>query len=115
MMSQARDWDAVAERVHGEKMMPVSRAAKLVPTNRGRRGHASAEALVRWIINGKSGIYLDGVRCNGKTWWTSAEAIRRFMADLSRAGTGKPETARVDSPAQLRRRADAAMREMGML
>lgn len=120
-----RDWKGIAERLLAEEPMPVTRAAKLVPCNHGRRGYCSANALVGWILRGKRGVFLDGYRGPGKTWWTSAAAIQRFLAELSRAESDRSASARkptpgvaapFDSPASRERRNEKAkqrLRELG--
>jgi hypothetical protein len=79
----ARDWEAIAIRIRAEGPIPVSQAAKSVKAERGRRGHVSASTLVRWILNGKEGVFLDGIRLSGETWYTSEAALARFAAALS--------------------------------
>lgn len=76
-----RDFEASAKRLAREDLLPVAHAARLIPTGTDR-GHASASALVRWIIAGKGGVYLDGVRL-GRGWLTSREALMRFAAGVS--------------------------------
>lgn len=114
-----RDWEAITERVVAENPLPVTKAAKLVPCNNGRRGHCSANALVGWILRGKKGVFLDGYRGAGKTWWTSAKAIQRFLAGLSRAESDRSARARkpalastIDSPAARHREAEKAKAEL---
>jgi hypothetical protein len=81
-----RDWPAIAGRLLNEGLISLSEAAKLLPPARRRNGgvrHCSAAALMRWILGGKRGVYLEGCRGTGKTWWTSRPAVIRFLAALS--------------------------------
>jgi len=71
----------VAERVRAEGPVSLDQAAILIPA-RNARGHTSPATLLRWIINGKSGVRLEGARVKGK-WHTSLAALQRFR---SRAG-----------------------------
>jgi hypothetical protein len=69
--------------------------------------------LVSWIIRGKRGVFLDGLKGPGKSWWTSREAIARFLAALSARAAGQVipvEPSRLDRDRQ--RRAKAAMDAM---
>jgi hypothetical protein len=83
----SRDFEAIAQRLSGEELLTVAQAARFVPRLRGRR--TSPSTLIRWIIHGKRGVYLDGIQMTGKTWWTSAAAIARFTAALTRASIGR--------------------------
>src|SRR4051812_12272111 len=83
-----RDWQRIAERITAEGPLAVSAAAKLVKAERGQRGHCSASSLVRWIVAGKQGVFLDGVRMAGETWFTSKAALVRFSAQLSEVSAG---------------------------
>lgn len=42
----------------------------------------SREALQRWALEGRSGVYLDAVRHPEKGWCSSVEAVRRFFKAL---------------------------------
>lgn len=125
-----RDWPAITERILTENPIPVTQAAKLVPSPvASRHKHVSANALVGWILRGKRGVLLDGYRGPGKTWWTSAAAIRRFLAELSKVesdrsararrdgGVGSVPASAIDNPAARHRQAEAAkvrLRAMGV-
>ena len=100
-----RDWNAISSRLAREALLPIAQAARLIPTNRGERGHTSASALCRWILHGKGGIYLDGVRMGGG-WLTSREALARFAAAIS--GQREPAPS-IPSDTERARRAAAAM------
>ncbi len=78
-----RNWPMIAKRLEGERLMTLEQAARLLPTGQGAAGHVSAQALHRWIVRGKRGCYLDAIK-PGAGWLTSAEAIGRFSAELSR-------------------------------
>lgn len=84
--TDSRDFDAIAQRLAGEDLLTVAQAARHVPRLRGQR--TAPSTLIRWIIHGKRGVYLDGIRLSGKTWWTSAAAVARFTAALTRASVG---------------------------
>jgi hypothetical protein len=97
------DADTVA-RLLAEGPLPVSRAAGLVPSTRGRKRHAST--LVRWIVSGKGGLRLEGFKDPTGAWFTSAPALSRFLAALSAIGdlVAAPRPAR-----ELQRRAAEAV------
>lgn len=85
-----RNWSLIADRLDRDGgLISVSQACKLVPAHRGRLGHVTPSALVRWIRFGKGGVYLDGVKC-GACWLTTRQALLRFMAGVSEleAGSG---------------------------
>jgi len=112
-----RNWSLIAERLERDgELLPVAKAARLVPAHSGRLGYASASALVRWIIVGKNGIQLDGLKV-GRGWVTTKSAIVRFLIACSEADAGKPQ---MTTPAELndqQRRAELAkarLREMGV-
>jgi Protein of unknown function (DUF1580) len=71
---QAKDGNRFesAGRVRREGPIPLDVAAESI------RSYASPASLLRWIINGASGVRLDGTRIGGK-WHTSLAAIGRFM------------------------------------
>lgn len=75
--------NVVVEKLEKEGVISVVEAAKMIPTNRGKRNRISAEAVVRWIKKGKGGIFLEGFQDAGKSWWTSREAVRRFFAQMT--------------------------------
>lgn len=124
MQAGERDWGLIAERLLAEDPIPVTKAAKLAPCANSRRGYCSANALVGWILRGKKGVFLDGYRGAGKAWWTSAAALRRFFAELSRVEADRsrrarkqPEVIPIGSPAALHREAERAkerLRAMGV-
>ena len=114
MSKLERDWGAIAARILSEHYMPVSKLAKTVQAERGRRGlsggddpgrrgHVSASTLIRWIVSGKEGVYLDGVRLAGETWYSSSEALVRFTAALSErsalAASGGATSSRTENEA----------------
>lgn len=103
------DIEAVAARVIADGPVPIFRLSKLVPCSRERRGgatHASTSSLIRWIVHGKKGVRLDGVRLAGKGWCSSAAALARFSAALTALEFG--EMPEVTVPAERERRARAA-------
>jgi hypothetical protein len=50
----------------------------LVPA-KNAKGHVSTGTLLRWIINGKSGVKLEAARVNG-SWQSSLAALQRFRS-----------------------------------
>lgn len=66
--------------IEGELLTPT-KAANFIPKIRGRK--VSASTIIRWIINGKRGVYLDATRGAGSGWFTSLAAIRRFQSELA--------------------------------
>src|SRR5262249_16805072 len=82
-----RDWKAIADRIMSEGAIPVSKAAKLIVAEKGRiHPYPSSSTLVRWIVRGKRGCFLDGCQLSGETWFTSKQALVRFAAGLSEIG-----------------------------
>lgn len=105
-----RNWSTITERVRSETVLSAAKAAKLIPSDRSRRGHVSIDAIVKWILNGKRGVFLDGFKAGGKAWFTSKEAIDRFIAALSEVEAGRAAPTLADaSPSELQRRASKAM------
>jgi len=84
--TDSRNFEAIAQRLSREELLTVAQAARFVPRLRGQR--TAPSTLIRWIIHGKRGVYLDGIRLSGKTWWTSAAAVARFTAALTRVSIG---------------------------
>ncbi len=116
-----RDFERIAARLAAEKPITAAEAARMVPCNRNRRGHCSAAAVVRWIVRGREGIHLDGLRGAGRSWTTSREALTRFFVALSEQGQAEDEQVeelarRFSTAGQREReqRARAAMARMGM-
>jgi hypothetical protein len=108
----AEEWQAAAVRVLEDGPITVSHAAKLVPAANSH-GYASASSLVRWIVHGKRGVFLDGARITGKTWWTSKAALARFWAGLAAREAGRyPEPGTVETPKQRETRGQADMRAL---
>jgi hypothetical protein len=48
-------------------------------------GQVRGAVLIRWIKEGKSGIFLDGIK-RGSEWYSSRAAVERFRARLAQAG-----------------------------
>lgn len=105
-------FEACAKRLldGGEKLMPLGRACTFLSASRGEK--VSPSALCRWILRGKEGVRLDGVRLNGGGWWTSREALSRFAAALSARVAGKALEPEAATPSELERRAEAAKERM---
>lgn len=87
----------------GEHLITIAEAAGKLPRVRGAK--TSPATITRWIIIGKGGIRLDGVRLTGKTWWTSMAAIARFAAQMSERAT---VAVQVPPPPRQRRAAEEA-------
>lgn len=103
-----RDWNAVTRRLKGEKLYTLEVACKMLPTERGKTGHAGASALWRWITRGKGGVFLDALKM-GAGWVTSEEALLRFGAEVS---SGIVPTQDDPSEADRQRRHKAAGEQM---
>jgi hypothetical protein len=115
-----RDWAAIAERLMDEGLISLSEAAKKLPPARRRNGgvrHCSGAALVRWILDGKRGVYLEACRGIGKGWWTSRPAVRRFVAALSRRAASAHSTMHqlVPRPAVVNEQVERGRAAMGQL
>jgi hypothetical protein len=68
-----------------EKLIPVSEAARIFPSDCGERRHPST--VIRWALNGIIGpngdrVKLEHVRI-GRGWFTSVEAMHRFSEALT--------------------------------
>ncbi|VTT96517.1 unnamed protein product [Gemmataceae bacterium] len=110
-MRTTSEWEAAAARVIADGPVQLSRLARRVPADRrGKAGHASVGALVRWIVFGRKGVYLDGARLAGKGWSSSEAALARFSAALTAVEAGcRPE---ITPPCELERRSAAAIAEL---
>lgn len=109
-MDADRDWLACAERLTRD----AAEGSPLVPVSRLRpAAGAGPTALCRWILRGKRGVYLDGVRGPGKSWCSTALAVARFFAQLSAVEAGRSPP--VEPPAGRARRARAAIEELRRL
>ena len=107
-----RDWNAIALRLSTEELLPLSKAAKLVPTDRGKRGHASASALHRWIHFGKDNVFLDAMKI-GHGFFTSREALARFHAGVTAAAMpDQHELRQLPTEEERRARARAALADL---
>lgn len=104
-------WAAIAARIQQEGPISVCHAARLVPTAKGSK--ASPSTLVRWIIHGKKGVFLDGARLTSKNWWTSRAALERFWGELSDSEAWRrQDAAEAPTITQWEERARAADREL---
>lgn len=74
-----QEWLELVKTITDEGPLSLPKAARLVKAN-SKSGHASVNTLMRWIINGRRGIFLEGCRLNGHQWSTSRQAILRFQA-----------------------------------
>lgn len=92
-----------------ENKLTFSDAAKLIP---GRYGEPTRQSLRRWaavgiLVNGQR-VKLEARRVGG-TWWTSKEAVARFI-DAMNPDNVPPEPIR--SPAANTRAAQAAGKKL---
>lgn len=39
------------------------------------------DTIIRWIVHGFRGVYLDAVKTPDRGWVTSPEAVKRFMSE----------------------------------
>lgn len=87
----ARNWQLIAERLSRDEggLIPTSQAAKFLPAHRGKSPHVSTQCIVRWILFGKHGIFLDGIK-TGACWSTTQPALIRFLAQCSEAEEPQP-------------------------
>ena len=110
MSRSKEDLVAAAARVIADGPLPLGRLARHVPADRaGKTVHVSIASLIRWITDGRKGVYLDGARLAGKGWCSSLAALARFSADLALAETGQPGPV---APCERERRVAAACAEM---
>ena len=63
-----------ADRLRAENLICADDAAKLVQVH--------PESVVRWILHGRRGRKLDGLRRDGQ-WYTSREALERFQGEAA--------------------------------
>ncbi len=69
--------DRPIARIRTENPIDLETAAKVFPRGDLFRS-VSIRTVFRWLIGGKKGVKLEGVRIAGK-WFTSVEAIGRFV------------------------------------
>jgi len=75
---------AAVRRVKLETLLTLDDLAKLVSrTIPELRAGVGPLSLKRWILEGKRGVYLDGIHTPGEGWKSSVEAVRRFVADVN--------------------------------
>jgi hypothetical protein len=97
-----------------ETILPLARAAELVPpARRGRKTHIST--LLRWILSGARRpdgevVRLEAVRLGGR-WVTSREAMERFAERLTPRLDSEPTPA-PRSPAKQRQGNERAAKEL---
>jgi hypothetical protein len=96
-----------------ETRLSLTQAARLLPGTRGSE-HPDPATLNRWILRGvrnpRGGarIKLEAVRL-GSAWWTSREAVDRFVAALTvAAGADSP----LKTPAAQRRQRERELAEI---
>jgi hypothetical protein len=66
--------------LHDKNPIDVETASRTAPC-----GHVHPRTIHNWIRRGVRGIRLDAVRV-GSRWWTSVEALHRFVEALTRSG-----------------------------
>ena len=70
--------------IKAESLLPFTAAAKLIPPLRKNRP-VNPSTVWRWHHEGHEGIHLEAVRLPGG-YFTSAEALQRFIERLTAAG-----------------------------
>ncbi len=103
----------VADRLllGNEKLLRLGEACTFIRATRGEQVRPAT--LVRWMLRGKQGVKLDGVKLGGKGWFTSREGLSRFAAALSAKAAGLEEVIQfATGQADRERRAKAAMDAM---
>jgi hypothetical protein len=100
----------------GEDLQTFAAAARLVPSRRG--GTACPSTLWRWSTAGARApdgrrIQLERVRI-GATWYTSREAVERFLAALNTPAP-HPHISPPRTPVQRQRAADQAGRVLDQI
>jgi hypothetical protein len=89
----SRDLAAAVKRVQTEGPVPLHDLTTLAG--------ASVTTIQRWIISGRHGVRLDGLRHrDGSGWLSSSQAVVRFLAEVARteewleeaAGSGNAST-----------------------
>ncbi len=92
--------------IQSETVIPLTKAAKRVPSRNGRTVHVST--IWRWTMRGVHGIKLESLLVGG-TRCTSVEAIGRFIQRLNCTGDecddcmGHPDRAHEAAEAELDR------------
>ncbi len=80
-----QEWLDLVKKINLEGPISLPQAAKLIKA-KSKSGHVSVNTLMRWILNGCRGVFLEGCRTNGQQWSTSKQAIERFQAEQSSLG-----------------------------
>lgn len=85
---QRRPRIEIAKAVHRltrEKLLTLEELATTAGVGLG--------TLLRWVMSGKGGVFLDGFHRPNVGWMSSVEALGRFRkADAERAGRGADQT-----------------------
>ena len=76
-MKKTIDYEQVVSRVLSEDILSLSKAQKELQTLTGHR--TDKATIIRWIRKGVGGIKLEGVRLGGRSIFTSAQALNRFI------------------------------------
>ena len=69
-----------------ERLITLSQAVNLIPRRRGQKVRNST--IWRWIVSGKKGIRLEGMKTPAG-WCTTAEAMGRFLSALADKSRGE--------------------------
>lgn len=104
----SRNWSLIATRLEREQpYLTLAAAAKIIPSHRGKG--TSQSTLRTWILRGRHGVFLDGVRgSNG--WLTTRDAITRFLTESSEHAAAQVVTPVLQSERE--RRSEAARLRM---
>jgi transposase len=102
--------------VSANDMQQLLRETKLSVTEAARRLDLHPCTVTRWITQGKRGVHLLGRRGERTTWYTSEEALARFLAAVTNLELEKCRVPDVPSSEadllERAARADRAIEEM---
>ena len=69
------------EQLLSEGVISANKAAAGLPSVRGKGRHAGT--IIRWILDGRHGVKLEGFRGPDRTWFTTRKALARFFAAIT--------------------------------
>jgi hypothetical protein len=61
-------------RLSGEQLIPIERLCE--------QAMASTRSIIRWIVEGRGGVHLDGYHKDGVGWVSSVAALERFFKEV---------------------------------